>query len=238
MIDRNLSYGRTVIRRFLQEAAPFESVLDIGAGQGFDLQSARYVMPSAALTALEVHPPYIRILESKGIRTVRFDLESDAFPFADDSLDVVIANQILEHVKEIFWIFHQVSRTLRVGGRFIIGVPNLASLHNRLLLMAGRQPTVIASASAHVRGYTRRDMCTFIEKCFPGGYALRGFGGANFYPFPGAIAKPLAAALPSLAWGIFFSFEKLREYDGSFLRFPRESHLETSFYLGPSSLED
>jgi hypothetical protein len=35
-----------------------------------------------------------------------------------------------------------------------------------------------------------------------------------------------------MAWGIFFSFEKIREYDGGFLRFPGENELETSFYVG------
>jgi SAM-dependent methyltransferase len=232
MIDRNLNYGRHQIRRFLEDAAPFSRVLDIGAGNGGDLESARAVVPTARLQALEVNPPYIRNLREKGFETVQFDLESAPFPIEDGALDVIIANQILEHVKEVFWIFHEISRTLRIGGRFIMGVPNLASLHNRLLLMAGRQPTVIATASAHVRGYTRTDVLRFLEACFPGGYVLRGFGGSNFYPFPPVIARPLAALLPSMAWGIFFSFEKVREYDGGFLRFPGKNLLETSFYVG------
>jgi SAM-dependent methyltransferase len=232
MIDRNLSYGRHQIRRFLRDAAPYRRVLDIGAGNGFDLEAAREVEPGAELQALEVHPPYIRALEAKGIRTIQFNLECDPFPFADGSLDVIIANQVLEHVKEVFWIFHEISRTLRVGGRLIMGVPNLASLHNRLLLAVGRQPTVIATASAHVRGYTRPDVFRFLNAGFPAGFAKRGFGGANFYPFPGFIAKPLAAVFPSMAWGIFFSFEKVKEYGGGFLRFPGDAQLETSFYLG------
>ncbi|MEA2101747.1 MAG: class I SAM-dependent methyltransferase, partial [Thermodesulfobacteriota bacterium] len=146
-------------------------------------------------------------------------------------MDLVIANQILEHTKEIFWIFNEISRVLRIGGRMIIGVPNLASLHNRILLLLGRQPSPIKSTSAHVRGFTRSDLMRFME-CWPGGYRLIDFQGSNFYPFPSLIARPLARCLPTMAWGIFLLVEKTRAYDGAFVRFPVDHKLETNFYLG------
>lgn len=65
---------------------------------------------------------------------MQLNIERDPLPFADESVDIFMANQVLEHCKEIFWIFSEVSRCLKPGGCFIIGVPNLAALHNRLLL--------------------------------------------------------------------------------------------------------
>jgi SAM-dependent methyltransferase len=233
MIDRTLNYGRHHIRRFLQDAAPYETVVDLGAGLGYDLQSAKDVCPASTQIGLEVYPRYRQDLEAKGFKTVAFNLERDPFPFGDESIDVIIANQIMEHVKEIFWIFHEISRTLKIGGRFIVGVPNLASLHCRLMLLAGLQPSIITSASAHVRGWTKRDMLRAIEAGFPGGYAVRGFGGGNFYPFPAPIAKPLAAILPNMAWAFFLSLEKVKPYDGGFVRLPGERQMETPFYVGP-----
>jgi predicted SAM-dependent methyltransferase len=64
-------------------------------------------------------------LKSLGVSVFALNIERDALPFEDGSVDIVIANQILEHTKELFWIFHQVSRVLPVGGQFIVGVPNL-----------------------------------------------------------------------------------------------------------------
>ncbi len=132
----------------------------------------------------------------------------------------MIANQVLEHTKELFWIFHETTRSLKEGGYFIIGVPNLASFHNRLLLAIGRQPSQINSASAHVRGFTKPDLVGFVNDCFPGGYELVRFGGSNFYPFPSSVAKPLAAVFPSLSWGIFLMFKKTATYNGEFKEFP------------------
>jgi len=232
MIDRALNYGRPVVRRFLEHARPYRSVLDIGAGTGVDLLAARAVEPAAALHAIEAFPPNVETLRRQDMAVTGLDLERDVFPFGDGAVDVVIANQILEHVKEVFWVFHEVTRVLRVGGSLIIGVPNLAALHNRILLAVGRQPSVIKTASAHVRGFTRHDLERFLEEVFPGGYAVRDHAGANFYPFPGPVAKPLAAVFPGLAWGLFLRLEKTREAGRAFLEFPATQRLETNFFTG------
>jgi SAM-dependent methyltransferase len=232
VIDRSLNYGRHHIRKFLLSARPFRKVLDIGAGQGDDLMIARSITPHAEIHAVEVYPVYAARLKEKGIQVHCLNIEQDAFPFIDGTIDIVIANQVLEHVKELFWIFHEISRVLPVGGKLILGVPNLAALHNRILLAMGRQPSPLKNNSAHIRGYTKQDLLRFLESCFPGGYQLNRFGGSNFYPFPPVIAGLLARVLPNMAWGIFFQFEKRREYHGEFLEFPLNEKLETNFYVG------
>lgn len=83
-----------------------------------------------------------------------------------------------------------------------------------------------------MRGYTKSDLLRFLESCFPGGYQLKKFGGSNFYPFPPVMARPLARLFPNMAWGIFFLFEKQREYKDEFLAFPIRERLETNFYVG------
>lgn len=232
MIDRTLNYGRHHVRDFLRAAAPYRAVLDIGAGSGHDLALAREENPEARLYAIEANRGLVERLAGQGIEVHELNIEQDRFPFPDGSMDVVISNQILEHTKELFWIFHEVSRVLHEGGSLIVGVPNLASLHNRLLLMLGRQPTSLQNASAHVRGFTRSDLLRTLDAVFPGGYAPRNFGGSNFYPLPPTLARPLAAAFPGMAWGIFLRLEKQRQYSREFLDFPVDAELETNFFVG------
>lgn len=233
-MDRSLNYGRAVIERCLRDSLPYKSVLDIGAGHGDDLVLAKRIQPNSSLNAIETYPPYIAELEQRGVRVCKIDIERQKFDFLDGTIDVVIANQILEHTKEVFWIFHEISRVLTVGGKIILGVPNLAALHNRVLLMLGRQPSPIRTSSAHVRGFTKGDVTRFLEDCFPGGYRLLFVGGSNFYPFPSAIARPLAKLIPTMAWSIFFLLEKCRAYDHEFLEFPITNELETNFFVGNS----
>lgn len=234
MIDRTLNYGRHHFQHFLKAAAPFQTVLDIGAGHGHDLLTARAVVPQARLLGIEPYKPYVTELQKQGIEVHSLNIEQDRFPFAEGTLDIVMANQILEHTKEVFWILDQISRSLKVGGHLLIGVPNLAALHNRILLALGQQPSPLKNNSAHVRGFTKGDLLRLLESGFPRGYVLRHFGGSNFYPFPPFLARPLAALLPSMAWGIFFDLQKMQPYTGSFLKYPLEQQLETNFYLGPN----
>jgi SAM-dependent methyltransferase len=167
MIDRKLNYGRHHIRGFLERARPFARVLDLGAGGGRDLALAAEVNPSVQRIAGEVYAPYVEGLRAQGIEVISLDIEKELLPFSSGDVDVIIANQVLEHTKDIFWIFHEISRVLPVGGKIIIGVPNLASFHNRVLLAVGRQPSPIKSASAHVRGFTRHDLLHFMDASFP-----------------------------------------------------------------------
>lgn len=231
-IDPSLNYGRHVVSSFLQKSRPYSSVLDIAAGTGADLGEARRLVPGVRALAFDCSPQFVAHLSEQGFEAHMLDIEHDPFPVATGEVDLVIANQTLEHTKEVFWIFHQISQAIPVGGRLIIGVPNLASLHNRILLAIGRQPTPIRTASAHVRGFTRADMVDFLDSCFPGGYRLVEYAGSNFYPFPAPVARFLAWVFPSLAWGAFFLFEKVREYKGEFVAFPETQCLETNFFLG------
>ncbi|MBF8964586.1 class I SAM-dependent methyltransferase [Pontibacter sp. FD36] len=233
MIDRDLNYGRHIIKSYLSsEGVGPKTVLDLGAGQGADLLIARHANPEATLHAVECYGPYIESLKSKNIEVHSLNIECDSLPFEDQSIDIVIANQILEHTKEIFWIFHEVTRVLKPGGKFIVGVPNLASFHNRLMLLFGSQPTSLKNNSAHVRGYTLPDLKRFVHSCFPNGYKISKFAGSNFYPFPPMLARPLASLLPSMAWAIFLMLEKKNTYTNEFLNYPITERLETNFYLG------
>jgi SAM-dependent methyltransferase len=231
-IDRDLNYGRGAVEAYLRMKRGPRVILDLGAGQGDDLERARRVHPAAELHALECDPQKCRRLTARGFVVWQLDIERAQLPFASESVDVIIANQIFEHLKEIFWVFHEISRVLTMQGLLVLSAPNLASLHNRLLLLAGRQPTVLNLASAHVRGFTVPGLLHFLNTCFPGGYRMVARTGANFYPFPPAIAKPLARLLPGLAWGIVVALEKTRAYNDQFIRFVRQQQLETNFYVG------
>jgi SAM-dependent methyltransferase len=172
------------------------------------------------------------LLAGKGIQVHRLDIERERLPFEPESVDVVIANQILEHVKELFWVLHETARVLRVGGAMVVGVPNLASLHNRALLMLGRQPTSITVASAHVRGFTRRGLAGLLRAAAPGVLEIERFAGSNFYPFPGCLARPLARVFPGMAVSAFFLIRKRAAYSGQVLEFVERSRFETNYFVG------
>jgi hypothetical protein len=82
-------------------------------------------------------------------------------------------------------------RVLRPGGHAVLSVPNLGSLHNRILLGLGRQPTSIRVFGPHVRGYTWSEFHLFVER--GGAYSTQAAVAAGFYPVPSPWSAPLSA---------------------------------------------
>lgn len=235
LIDHHETYGPHVILSFLKHIAAHQTVdcvLDIGAGAGRDLSIAESIFPQAKKLAIESYPLLVEILSKKVDRVIPLNIEQDALPMPNESVDVIIANQMLEHTKEIFWITHEITRSLKVGGYFIMGVPNVASLHNRLLLLLGQHPTQHKLYSAHVRPFSKYDTIKFMEVCFPGGYELVKFAGSQFYPFPAKLTRVFCKLMPNMSFSIFFLFRKVKPYHREFLEHPVKAKLETPFFLG------
>jgi len=230
--DQRETYGPHVVEQLVRNLTDLQVVVDLGAGSGRDLEIVKRLHPQAKLIAVEGGTEYAQALAGKADVIHVANIERDNLPLADGEADLIIANQVLEHTKEIFWIFHEVSRSLKLGGHFLFGVPNICSLHNRFLLLMGRQPTQHKVCSAHVRPFSKGDTLAFLNACFPGGYQLTEFRGAQFYPFPARLSRLLAGALPTFAFTIFFMIRKVAEYDGEFATYPARARLETNFWTG------
>jgi len=204
--------GRHVVGPLVVElcgATTAPRVLDVGAGYGKDLLGVRTALPGASTAAVEGYPRAVAFLRHSGVEVASIDIEHDALPFGADSFDVVMCNQVLEHTKELFWVVSELARVCKVGGHLMIGVPNLGSLHNRLALLAGRQPPAIHVFGPHVRGFTVPGMRDFLEA----GNTLRveRVLGGNFYPFAPSVSRPLARWLPGLAVSSFYAVRKLSD---------------------------
>ena len=171
----------------------------------------------------------VQKMRKNGIEVASINIERDEFPYDDNKFDVVVANQVMEHTKEIFWITSEVSRILKKGGVFIVGVPNLASLHNRFLLMLGMQPTPIRVFGPHVRAFTYGSFKQFFEM---GGYfKVESVKGGNFYPFNKTLARVLSKIFPKMSVSIFLKIRRTNK-EGCYIDQMRNGMFETNFYVG------
>jgi len=232
LIDKNLNNGREIIQELLSCCITKNKkyvIVDLGAGEGKDISSLSK-LKNNRIHAIENYPPNITILKEMGVKTHNINIESESLPFEDESVDLLIANQILEHCKEIYWIFSEISRVLKVDGKIIVGVPNLASLHNRILLSIGRQPSCININSAHIRGFSKNGMLSFLDQVFINGYKLLAFKGSNFYPFPPKIAVRISKIFPNASAGIFFLLNKQKRYNNEFIN--AVTKLATPYFTG------
>ena len=232
-----LNYGRETIAEMVQQqlghvpqSDPLQ-VLDVGFGSGADLLNIKDALPGRSVNLMGVDSDPARVSEAsgKGITAVRFDIESDRLPFADHFFDVVIANQVMEHTKQIFWITSEISRVTKKSGWFIVGVPNIAALHNRILLMLGEQPASIELLGPHVRGFTKNSLVRFITA--DDYFRVIQVRGANFYPFSPSIARRLSRWLPSFSVVLILLCQRT-EKDGTFIQVLKDRLYETNYFQG------
>jgi len=233
-----LNYGRDVIAGWVCEKFPEAdppshlSILDLGCGRGYDLINIRdrLIGKTASLFGTELNPEYAEESRRLGIQVSITDLEHSKYPYPDGTFDLIIANQIIEHTKEIFWIFSECSRILKQNGYMIVGVPNLASLHNRVLMLMGEQPSSIELLGPHVRGITKSGFRRFVEA--DGIFRIEDVKGSNFYPFPPGVSKILSRAFPGLSVSLLFLIRKIHP-SKRFIEVLNTRFFETNYYTGP-----
>jgi SAM-dependent methyltransferase len=233
-----LNYGRDILAEYALEIAVDKTqlrILDIGLGSGKDLVNIRQkcleAHPGMKLEffGLECYPPNVEAAKKQGIQVFPINIESQKFPFENGFFDVVLSNQTLEHTKEIYWIFSEISRVLKPQGFVLSGVPNLASFHNRVALLFGLQPTSIQVLGPHVRGFTAPGFIEFIET--DGYFINKDVKGSNFYPFPPSISGFLSCLLPLMSVGLFFKTERTSK-PGVFIEVLKNRFFETPFFIG------
>lgn len=114
------------------------------------------------------------------IREYGFNVEQDVWPFENDSFDLVIACEIIEHLAmDPMALFAGANRVLKPGGYFFVSTPNAASIQNFLklgrLMPAGlaqqfRRPFSIARLyERHSREYSP---FTIGEMCGAAGFEI------------------------------------------------------------------
>jgi SAM-dependent methyltransferase len=176
-----------------REANNSSALLDIGCWDGKATCEYGAVANTSVLAGVEVFPDQALMARQRGIDVAEVNLESDPFPWASQTFDLVVCNQVFEHLKNIFHPIDEIARLLKPGGKLVISVPNLASLHNRVMLLLGLQPSSIRIFGPHVRGYAMKEFTEYLKA--GGLFEVRRIEGVEFYPFPAAFPGNQLAAV-------------------------------------------
>jgi len=142
--DRHWWYRerRHLVARAIRGLTP-GTALDVGAAGGGNTRVLQRAGWTAA--ALEYGAEGAEVAAERGIATVRGD--ATRLPFAPESLDLVVAYDVLEHIPDDATAAKQIFELLRPGGIFLVAVPcdmRLWSAHDE--------------AVDHVRRYERSEL--------------------------------------------------------------------------------
>jgi SAM-dependent methyltransferase len=198
------------------------TLLDIGCWNGETTMRYAKAISATKILGIEGFESQARLAQANGVEVHCCDIEKAPFPMPGASVDTAVCNQVFEHLKDVFHPMDEIARVLKPGAIFLFSVPNLASFHNRLLLLLGRQPTSIRVFGPHVRSFT---LSEFIGFARAGGlFELVEVRGVGFYPFPprflgnflsnvwrGACHTPILVLKRTASTGFSYSQEYARQ---------------------------
>lgn len=123
-----------LFRRYV--GGPGRRVLDLGCRYG---ALTRVYLEGNEVVGLDVDRDALAEAAKLGIEPRWADVE-EPLPFADASFDVVVAGELLEHIRDPAAVIEEIARVLRPGGSLVGSVPNSFRLKNRLRFLIGRPP--------------------------------------------------------------------------------------------------
>lgn len=168
----------------------FQNMLEVGCFPGHSTEYYKKNIKVKEMFAVDYMEKLLGRARAMGVDARVCDLEKQKLPFPDNYFDLVIANQIFEHLKNIFSPLSEIHRVLKPGGVLVFSVPNLASFHSRLLLLFGKSPTQIRLWGDHVRGFTKSELKPFLS--YNGLFSVVAEKGVGYYPFPNILSRIMA----------------------------------------------
>jgi methionine biosynthesis protein MetW len=111
-------------------------VLDLGCGDGALLD---YLQKNRACSGygVELDDRNIQACVKRGVNVIQLNLDEGLNMFADQSFDVVLQIDTLQHLRNAEVMLRE---TVRVGRTGILSFPNFAHWPNRLSILLGRMP--------------------------------------------------------------------------------------------------
>lgn len=123
-----------LFRRYV--GGPGRKVLDLGCRDG---ALTRAYAEGNELVGVDADREALEEAGKLGIETHWADLDAP-LPFPDESFDVVVAGELLEHLRDPARLVDEAKRVLRPGGTLVASVPNAYRVKNRLRFLLGRRP--------------------------------------------------------------------------------------------------
>jgi SAM-dependent methyltransferase len=103
----------------LARVTPDSAVLDLGAGAGIVTQM-NFHDHAARVCGVDLDP---RVAENPYLHEAKV-ADGERIPYGDAEFDVVLTDNVLEHLDEPVKVFAEVARVLKPGGYFLAKTPN------------------------------------------------------------------------------------------------------------------
>jgi len=212
--------AQAAIARRISARNTTRRLLDIGSGAGVGARLLAETIGIDHVVCIDISIAALEETRRHGHSPLIASAEGLRLPFPNSVFDVVVLDEVIEHLVDTDSIIDEIHRVLKDEGQLLLSTPNLAAWFNRLALLFGLQPAFSevsfrkvygrpgAGLVGHLRLFTRRALLAFTNDK---GFVVRRAVGVPFPELPRAI-RPLDrlfARIPSIAGGVVLVADKV-----------------------------
>jgi SAM-dependent methyltransferase len=136
---------------------PGMSVLDYGCGAGASLLEIKAL--GAEAYGIEADPNVKQVIDALGLRIHIGTL--DDMPFAGMKFDLIVLNQVLEHIPHPELLLARFTQLLKPGGKLVLSFPNAGSVFARFF----KRTWINWHIPYHLHHFNPRSARKFLERC-------------------------------------------------------------------------
>ena len=157
-----------LVREAVSSVQRTPRLLDLGCGQGHITEAIRQALHSADVTGLDYSISAIDYAHAH-FPAIDFAV-GDAYesPYAQGFFDVVVCNNLWEHVPDPLRLLSRIKGTLRPGGYIVLSTPSRYRVANLVRILRGK--SVMLMSPHHVTEYTVGQV---VEQLAYGGFQVR-----------------------------------------------------------------
>lgn len=139
-----------------RNSSAVDRFLDIGCGFGGLARLVGDYVGAKEVHGVDIDPRIVDEAHEKNVSVVLQDASAGPLPYEDGYFDAVMTLGMMDYLDYFDGVIREISRVTKIGGTLLVSLPNLASWHNRLMLLLGYQPRDIEISSEILAGVPRR----------------------------------------------------------------------------------
>lgn len=184
-----------IVNNVIRHSKAKLTILEVGCGGG---QLLAELTRSCNVYGIDVSENALKVASERGYITTVCNIETESFPFNDNKFDIVVMNDVLEHVINIDHCLREIYRVLKREGQFVLGIPNVSQPVSWIMQAIFDLPPMMSARykSPHVRDFTLR-MTRII--LFINGFKTINVAGTYLYPLNNRVGRMLANKFPRLS---------------------------------------
>ncbi|MHB8178994.1 MAG: class I SAM-dependent methyltransferase [Vulcanimicrobiaceae bacterium] len=208
LYDSAAALNEQNIRVALSRSKERGTLVDLGCGDGASLARVTADLDFKRIIGVERDLPSAELARRVASDIIITSVDA-AIPMPDAEVDVVLSNQVIEHLCDTDLFMEECLRILRPNGELVLSSENLASWHNVVALVRGYQAFSCANYS-RVRSPIGNPISIHVGDSFPGdgmmhrrvfttralrelveahGFEVLDVFGAGYHPFPAALGN-------------------------------------------------